>query len=340
MAEEVLATLMYDHLRRNLLPRVYPAKTTVQTLTETAKQALRGTNLVRNEVALVKPLAIRQAIRITGTKFSGYRTTLRNAFIAKPNDTLVFEVNYKNQLMRPNMAKIVQKIGDVEFTAQVLFMGGAPFTFQTSKQITSPATLECSAQVTSELGIFRYDSVSQRYSIGLFDDRYKPVAEYPVSGVSNAVLDIAYSWKVQNTIYPTPLPSGLTIDSLSIERVSGFITYEEKAYKDPAVNNTIRIKARIVNNTGATLTIRHWGLPLSVLYEDNRHVSQINVDVSFPTRTIAHGTSYTYSLDINLPIWTYGKIAIAHAVDFYKNGMYIYGGGPFYCLEAFRLRLP
>lgn len=339
MAED-LAALMYEHLERKLLPRVSPALTIPEKAIESVSQVRRGLAIARSEAALIKPLAIRQAVRITGTRFTGYRTTLRNAYIVKAGDTLTYEVNYKSQLARPTMAKIVQRMGDVEATAQVFFLGGAPFTFRVQRSITDPAYLECTAQVTSELGFFRYDSVSQKYPVGLFDDRYKPIVEYPVSGASNTELDIAYSWRVQNTIYPTPLPSGLTIDNLSIEKLGGFLTYGGKDYKDPAVNNRVRIKARIVNNTGATIKLTHWGLPVSVLYEDNKHVSQADVSVSFPEKTLANGESYSYYLDLNLPAFAYGRVAIAHAINFYKNGMYVYGGGPFYCFEVFRLRLP
>ncbi len=339
MAEE-LEALTYRHLERGILPKIYPAIRITEALKNSARQASRGLDLLRNEAALIKPLAVRKAVRITGTKFSGYRTSLRNCFIFKPEETAVFQVDYVNQLVRPNVAKISQSIGDVEAKAQVLFLPRSTYTFQASRKVTSPAVLECSANVTSELGIFKYDSVYQRYSVGLFDDRYKPLDEYPVSGVSNAILDIAYSWRVQNTVYPTPLPSGLTIDNLSVEMVSGFISYEGKAYKDPAVNNTVRIRARIVNNTGATIRLTHWGLPVSVLYEDNKHVSQADVSISFPEKTLANGEYYSYSLDLNLPAWAYGRVAVAHAINFYRNGLYFYGGGPFYCFEVFRLRLP
>jgi hypothetical protein len=330
---------MYSGLEKGLLPKVYPAKSILEVGQYRLKQALRCRDSLKNELALVKPMALTKAVAITGAKFSGYRLTLRNAYVAKSGDKLTYEVNYKNQLTRPTMAKITQKIGDVQDVVNVLFRPGAPYTRAVQKDLTDPASLVCSAEVTSELGFFKYDSLSQTYNVGLFDDRYKPTSEYPVSNVNNAELDIAYSWSVANTIYPTPLP-GLTIDSLSAQLLSGFINYEGKFYKDPAVNNTVRIRARIVNNTGAPITVKHWGLPLSVLYEDNIHVSQANIDVSFATRTISSGSAYSYYLDVNLPEWAYGKVAIAHAMNMYKDSLYCYGGGGFYCIEVFRLRLP
>ncbi|MEM2352298.1 MAG: hypothetical protein QXT26_07810, partial [Thermoproteota archaeon] len=127
---------------------------------------------------------------------------------------------------------------------------------------------------------------------------------------------------------------------LSVNYVSGFTEYEGKRYKDPRVDNRVRVAAKINNNTGSTVRVAHWGFPLSVLYEDNRHVSQVDVAVSFPTRTISNGDSYSYSIEFNLPEWCYGKVAAAHALSFYKNGNPIYYGGPLYQFEVFRLRLP
>jgi len=331
---------MYRCLREGLLPKIYPAKSILEIGRHRIKEALRSGDLIKNEIALIKPLAIRKAVVITGTNFSGYRTTFRNAYVGKRNDTLIFEVNYKNQLARPTAAKIVQKMGDVRSEVHVLFMRHAPYTFKVEKPLTDPASLTCSAEVISETGLFRYDSTTQRYDVGLFDDSYKPVSEYPVPEANNVELDIKCDWKVGNSVYPTPLPEGLTIDSLSVEFLNGFMEYEDKLYKDPAVNNTVRIRARIVNKTGRTIKVEHWGLPLTAVYEDDLHVSQVDVAVNFPRRTIYNGASYSYYLDVNLPDWCYGKVAVAHAMNIYKNGLYCYGGGPLFCFEVFRLRLP
>jgi len=336
----MLPELMLESLREGRLPKVYPAKAFAERVHYKVKDLSWARDNIRNQLVLVKPLTIVKAVVITGASFSGYRTTLRNAYIGKYGDTLKYTVNYKNQLLRPTMAKLTQKIGDQQKVMNVLFMPTAPYTMEVDKTLTDPASLSCSATATSEAGLFRYDSVSQTFNVGLFDDRYKPVAEYPVSGADNAVLDMAYSWGVGVSIYPSPLPSGLYIENISASYRSGFLGYEGKQYKDPAVNNTIRVSARVRNNTGATVTVKHWGLPLSVLYEDNRHVSQINVDVSFSDRTLSDGQYFDYYLDVNLPDWCYGKVAIAHAMNFYKDGLYFYGGGPFVRLECFRLRLP
>jgi len=336
----MLPELMYRSLEEGRLPRTYPAKTFTERSEALVKTLRMRGDVVRNELVKFKPLAIMKAVAITGSKFSGYRTTIRNAYIGRYGDELAYVVSYRNQLTRPNVAKITQRIGDVIGVVTVLFMPKAPYTYELKKTLTDPESLTCAASATSELGLFRYDSLSETYNVGLFDDRFKPSAEYPVSGADNAVLDIAYDWRVANFVYPTPLPSGLAFDSMSVEFRGGFLLYEGRRYKDPVVNNTLRVRARIRNNTGDAITVRNWGFPLSVLYEDNRHVSQVNVDVSFPDRTVSNGGYYSYAIDFNLPTWCYGRVCASHAVNVYKRGYYIYGGGPVFCLEVFRLRLP
>ena len=247
------------------------------------------------------------------------------------------------------MIVIQQSIDEVTETMNVLFMPKSTYELEVAKSFVDPGNITCKAITRPRLEfplkflidlIREYNSLSQVYSIGLFDDRYKPVDEYPVQGVDNAILDIPYSWGIENKVYPLPLPNGLIFDNLSVNFVSGFINYENKFYKDPETNNTVRITARIINNTGYTLNVQNYGLVLSTLYEDNRHVSQAIIDISFPSFTMYNGTTYNYSLDINLPTWAYGKIAIAHAINFFRNGILFYTGGPFFCFEAFRLRFP
>jgi len=337
----MLPELMYKSLKAERLPKIYPSKTLAERLPHLGRTLKRRKDELRNlTVKTVRPLALVKAVVITGTKFSGYRTIFRNAYIGKYGDELTYQVDVKNQLKRPTVATITQTVGKAKEITTVLFTPLAPYSRTMTKTLTDPESLRCVTTVTSATGLFRYDSIDETYNVGLFDDRYKPSAEYPVSGADNAILDIAYSWRITNLIYPTPLPSGLTFDSMWVQFRSGFLSYGGKYYKDPAINNTIRVGARIRNNTGASIVVKHWGFPLSVLYEDNRRVSQINVDISFPDRTIYNGQYYSYYIDFNLPNWCYGRIAAAHALNVYKGGMYIYGGGPLFQFEAFRLRLP
>lgn len=337
----MLPEAMYRSLQEGKLSEVYPTKTLLEIRAENIKALKRRKDHLQNvAVELVKPLALVKAVVVTGTKFAGYRAVSSNAYIGKYGDELSHQVDVKSQLVRPTVATLTHIVGENKHIVEVIFMPLAPYSHGMKKIVGNPEALKCSAAVTSASGLFRYDAVDETFNIGVFDDRHKPVGEYPVSGADNVVLDLVYSWGVKNTIYPTPVPPGLIFDSLSVELVSGFMKFEGKNYTDPSVNNKVRIRARIVNGTGATILLKHLGLPLSVVYEDNLRVSQINASVSFPDKTLGNGQTYSYYLDVNLPAWCYGKVGIAHAINVYKGGMYIYGGGPFYCFEVFRLRLP
>lgn len=336
-----LPELMYEGLRAGRLPSLYPAKTRVETALSQLKEAkFRRDRLLNTTVKLVKPLRTVKGIVVEDTSFSGYRLTLRNAYISKYNDELTYRARYKNQRRIPLMGKIDQKMDGAEQITHVLFMPLAPYEAEVKNKVTAPKSLRCSAEVAAEVGIIKYDSISETFPVGLFDDRYKLTDEHPVSGVDNAILDMVYDFKVANLVYPLPLPSGLSFEAMSVSYRSGFLAFEGKQYTDPAVNNAIRVAATIRNNTGATIRVEHWGFPLSVLYDDLRHVSQIDVTVSFPARDILNGSAYSYYLDFNLPAWCYGRVAAAHAFKVLKAGMPIYYGGPLYAFEVFRLLLP
>lgn len=332
---------MYASLNAGKLPRLSTSKTLLDLGLHWLKSArFRSDELANATAELVRPLRVIKSIDIEGTEFSGYRFKSSNAYIAKSGDEVSYTGLYKNLRASPITGRITQAMNTKKDEVVVLFMPSAPFKFESKYVVTDPGSLRCSSEVLAAAGIFRYDRISEAFNIGVLDDRYKPVSEYPVSGADDVVLDIAYDWSVENLVYPLPLPSGLKFKNMSASFQSGFYPYEGKNYKDHATNNIIRAKATIKNNTGATIRVTHWGAPLSVLYEDLRHVSQIDVNVSFPSRNISNGGTYSYYIDINLPRWCYGRVALAHALNVYKGGMYIYGGGPLWQFEVFRLRLP
>jgi hypothetical protein len=62
--------------------------------------------------------------------------------------------------------------------------------------------------------------------------------------------------------------------------------------------------------------------------------------MSVEDRTIPNGGSTEYSLTVGVPGWAYGRIAPAIALKAYKDGMLIYGGGPFFQKSVGRLILP
>lgn len=337
----MLPESMYRGLRAGVLPRVYPLKSYLELAEGRIGRARFARDGLKNSLnTVVRPLRVIKSIDIEKTEFSGYRFTSSSANIIKLGDELSYRVDYRSLRATPVAGEITQRMGAKEDKILVLFMPYAPWFFESRYALSEPQRLECSSEVLALAGVFRYDRVTETFPVGLLDDRYKPDGEFPVSGADNVVLDVAYDWRVQNTVYPTPLPPGLSFDLMSVSVVSGFYPYEGKQYKDPAVENRIRVGARIVNNTGAAIRATNWGAPLSVMGEDNRHVAQINCDISFPARDIPNGGTYSYSIDLNLPTWAYGKIALAHAINFYKAGMYIGGLGPLWQFEAFRLRLP
>jgi len=346
----MLEELIYSSLIEGKLPKIPNTKSKFELSVEKFRDKQRLLNNVMNATSVVKVQSTPwKVITITNVGLEGYRTTMRNAYIVKSGDTLTFKATYKYSGIKPEVITLQQSIDDEVRTMYVLFMPKSTYELAVSKTIYDAKNITCKAVTKPRPErprpyirdtIRESNDLSVSYPVGVFDDRYKPVSEYPTPNVQNAVLDIAYTWRVQNTIYPTPLPPGLDFTDLRVEFISGFIVYDGKVYKDPATNNTVRIRARIVNNTGANIAVKHWGLPVSVLYEDDKHVSQANVDVSFTTTAITNGTSYAYYLDVNLPSWAYGKVAIAHALNVYKGGMYIYGGGPLYCFEVYRLKLP
>lgn len=336
----MLPEAMYRGLRTGVLPKVYPLKGYSELGEGRLRQARFGAHELKNSLNLVRPLRVIKSVDIEKTEFSGYRFVGSSAYITKYGDELSYRAHYKNLTPTPVTGKITQSMGPREDKMIVLFMPYAPWSFESKHAISDPQYLECSSEVLALAGVFRYDRVTETFPVGLLDDRYKPVGEFPVAGADNAVLDIAYDWRIQNTVYPTPLPSGLSFDSMSVSMVSGFYPHEGKYYKDPTTENRIRASARVVNLTGAAIGVTNWGAPLSVLGEDNRRVAQINCDISFPARDIPNGGAYSYSIDMNLPGWCYGKVALAHALNVYKAGMYVYGGGPLFCFEIFRLRLP
>lgn len=337
----MLPERMYQSLQEGRLPRVYPARTIVQRAQGAAGTLRIRRGNIRNLTAkLVRPLAARKAVAITDSMFSGYETTFKGAYLGRYNDEVSYKVGYKSQFQRPTMAKLVQSIGDVEETAHVLFMPDAPFDKTVKKKITTPTTLTCASSVFSEKGFFKYDALSEDFSVGVFDDRYKPATEYPVSGADNAILDLSYSWKKENKIYPPSLPSGLSFENLEAKSFQGFLLYGGKYYTDPTMNSWVNTSSVIRNNTGSRIRVETWGLLLSCLYDDDQRVSQVDVESSPSIFNIEDGKTWSLGSMFIPPDWCYGKIAVAHAINFYKDGMLIYGGGPLWQFEIFRILLP
>jgi hypothetical protein len=344
----VLEELVYRALAEKRLPTVPNTRPALDLLAERLRESNRSRALAVNKALLVyAERAWRKLVKITG-ELSGYRMTFRSAYIAKRGDELAFRATYTYTGAKPELIAMELRAGESRKSRADLFTPMERRTEEVRVSVSRPGNLSCTARSFPRIrGPVRYavarrriyNELSQVYPVGLLDDSYKPVSEYPVSGVDNAVLDIPYSWRVENKVYPPP-PAEVVFDNLAVSFQSGFISYEGKYYKDPAANNTVRVSARVTNRSSYTLTARHYGLVVSVLYEDNAHVSQANVSVSFPDTALSPGASRTYYFDVNLPAWAYGKVAVAHVLSFYKDTTLFWTGGPLYCFEVFRLRLP
>lgn len=334
-----LPEVMLKSLEDKKLPKCL-GKPRLKIFSERVPSTVTLVNSVRSSVSKVKPLSRFKTAVIRDTWIIGARTTYNGIKIFKYNDLIRYKAIYKNQLPIPLLAKVIQRIGSAEKIIHVFFMPHASYTGEVTEAVTAPKYIPATAKIQSETGLITYDSVYETYTIGVLDDRYKLVEEYPVDGVDNAELTIMYDFKVGNFIYPQPTPSGLSFQLEDPEFIQGFLMYNDKRYKTPGTDNVVRVGYRVTNNTGATIKLTHWGFPISVLYEDSRHVSQADMAVSISPITLKKGKSVAFTFDVALPDWAYGMIALAHALNVYKDGMYIYGGGPLWQFECFRLLLP
>jgi hypothetical protein len=274
-----------------------------------------------------------RAVTILTTSFSGYLFEYGGLYVVQQGKTLRWEVEYISQTRAPILVEIEQGLGDVRKKVEVLF--AAPYgRFKYAVEMEArPGEINAYAIVRSPMGWTRYDYVSEYFRLAVLR-LLKPVSEYPVEGADNVVLDITYAWRDGCFTYPPELPPGLSFVNMSYEYLRGFVEYGGTKYKDPNVDNVVRVRATIKNETGTTINISHYGFPISVLYEDGRHVSQIDAPVSFPTFNLENGKTYSYSFDVALPEWCYGHVAIAHAIRVQRDEMPIYYGGPLWQLTA------
>ena len=340
---------MYESLRQGKLPTVSGVKPRTEVVVEKLKEWRRTYIKYLNTASAIRAQSPTKKVSISNVRIEGYRATYRNAYMAKPGDSVRFGARCTYTGLEPETIVITQRVDGKSREDVVLFLPQSYFDVKVDYEVQEPKTITYRVDTAPRLKApVRYlidsvrlsTSLTQTYPIGLYDDRYKPTSEYPVVGVDNAVLDIPYTWRVENKVYPENTPPELYFENLSISYLSGFVAYGGKYYRDPSTNNTVRISAKVRNATGYALDVEHWGLLVAVLYDDDRHVSAANVDVSFPSFTLYNNQIKDYTLDVNLPTWAYGKVAVAHALNFYRGGTLIYGGGPFYCFEVFRLRLP
>ncbi len=344
----MLEEYIYYALSTSKLPVIPNFKPLAELVLEHLRENKRRRVNYLNTVFSIKAKSTPKLTSIRG-ELLGYRGVFRGAYMVKSGEALRFRATYEYTGRKPETIVLDQSMDDTRYVYYVLFAPKSTYVLESTKSINEPCYLTCKAITKPRAQrplaylidyVRLYNELTQTYPIGLYDDRYKPVSEYPVEGVNNAVLDAPYSWRVENRVYPMPAPDGFVFDNLSVILLSGFINYEGKHYKDPATNNIVRATVRFTNNTAYTLTLRHYGLVLAVLYEDDMHASQGLVDVTFPDTTLLRGSRIEYYFDVSLPTWAYGKVLLAHAINFYIGNRLYWTGGPLYCFEVFRVRLP
>jgi len=334
-----LPELIYERIDR--LPRVYISLSPKERVKGFLKTLEYSRDSRRNAIAdvrvlsrLGKPFYVDQSMLLAP---KGSFVIYKNVHVFKYGTETIFRARYISSLYTVSKAKVTQTIGEDKKVVTVIFPPRGYYDCDLPHRITRVGKETATAEI---LWRMRVDRQVKEYNFGLFDDRFKPVDEYPVAGADNAELTLSYDFSEANLVYPTPLPSGLRITNMSVRFASGFVLFQDKYYKDPQMNNTVEFSWTLVNDTSYPLTVKHWGLPISVLYEDSRHVSQVNADISVSDRSVPAGSSTRYTYSVNLPAWAYGHIALAHAVKVYRPGALLYGGGPLFQFDVFRLRLP
>jgi len=293
-----------------------------------------------NRAELVMRQSLTKPFKIDAVNLTGYRTTYGNAFIIKNGDSLTFSARYVST--RSGVGIIEQQIGNNKKIINVLFPTPNSYYDLSLDYIPSnPEKLTCTASIKPK-AIGQGDVVTQVYPIGMFDLRDKPVSEYPVSGADNYVLDIAYSWQDKIHIYPTP-PTEITFSNIRFTLKSGFVSFEGNNYRDPNATLYADFLFNISTSYGASVTIKHWGILVGVMYDGCRNVSQVDVtnQVGKPSDVSGYNVGAMYSFkNVPFPNWIYGKAFLIYALKVFKNGYPVYYGGPVIQFTIGRLRLP
>lgn len=343
--------LIYRRASENLIPTAATTKTLSELAPERLKEAVRLRCLRLNTIKVVKaassPLKV---VVIESPGVSGHLAVYRGAYLVMRGSKLTFSATISYRGLRPEVVRVSFVADGVRESERVLLLPRSRRGVSANVSPSSPKyytfTVTVRPRYERPLKFLRdyvrlSNTLSVKYPIGVLDDSPKSVSEYPVSGADNAVLDVPYSWSTGADPYPQPVLGGLSFTNMTASPKSGFLVYGGKAFKDPSTNNTVTLQATVTNNSAYSLTARHRWLVVAVLYGDNQHVSMVSASVPAISFSLPRGASYTYSLDVSLPGWAYGRVALAHAVDFYDpSGALRYTGGPFVRFEVGRVLLP
>jgi len=339
-----LPETMFQRLREKKIPSPRPRTPIPSRIKGKIRASRYAGNEIANNLTYFRPLSRLKPVRVEDLALAlpkGSFAKYKNVYIVKSGTEALLMGKYLWRMIKPGTALVTQSLGEEKNVIRVIFPPYGYYEAKTKLPINRAGTVTATGTIRWRL---RQDTTTKNYEFGLFDDRPKPVREYPVAGADNVVLDLAYRFEERNYIYPPPIPSDLSFGDLSIAPQAGFLYFAGRWYKDPTTNNTLRLRWTLRNNTPYTIKARHWGLPISVLYEDVRHVSQVNAELSVSERTISRGYTTTFDLTFNLPAWAYGYVAISHAVNVYqyRHGAWelYWSGGPVFQIMVGRLVMP
>jgi len=293
-----------------------------------------------NKAEFVMRQSLTKPFKIESVNLTGYRLTYGDAYMVKSGDTLTFSAKYVS--IRPGMGIITQKIGNAQKNMHVLFPTAKAY-YDLSLDYTpqNPEKLTCVASIKPR-ALGQGDVITQVYPIGIFDLRDKPVSEYPVPGVDNYELDIAYSWENKTYIYPEPPPE-VMFSNITFTLKSGFTTFENNYYRDPNATLYADFSFNVSTAYNDYVTIRHWGILTGVMFEDTKHVAEVDAtnQVGKPADVSGYNARTAWSFkNVPFPSWAYGKVFLIYALKIFKGEQPVYYGGPVIQFTIGRLRLP
>jgi len=276
-------------------------------------------------------------LQIKRAQLIGNITKYKNVFVAKPTD-LTFRVEYYNA-GRTVRALVYQQIGESKVRQIVIFGSGATYRLDVKHKFDKPEKMPLVADIRRRR--WRSDAhFEQVFTIGLADDRPRSVNTYPEPNAENEILDIKPKWEEGAYVYPQPPKDfDIEIKPRVVQFISGLFKWDI-AYRVPIEPAKVRCSYTVKNNSDRKVRIEEWSLMVEILYDDMRHVSYGVTKAGYGPRTIAPGGSTTYEFDASLPEWVYGYVTITHAMRFYKDEMFVYGGGPIWNFKLGRVILP
>jgi len=293
-------------------------------------------NNVRTKLPIFYKTKQGETLKITKAQLMGNITQFKSVLISKPAE-LTYRVEYQNT-GRTTKATVYQQIGNVRNKVTLLFGANATYKFEQKYKFEKPEKLPLVADIRHRK--WRTEAHFEKViTMGLADDRPRPVNTYPEPSASNEVLDLSPDWTEGADVYPKPVPEGIVISPKPPELVSGVFKWDIY-YRVPLEPARVRLSYTVTNNTDRTLSIEEWNGMVSILYEDQRHMSFAYLKGGYSPRTLGIGQSTTYTFEVPLPEWVYGYVTVTHACKYYKDGMFAYGGGSIWNFRLGRVILP